>query len=350
MARSKVRSQQRFRTYLGWLLATAGVILGACFAVNCLVDPLWYLRGNVLTGINYPFNERLAEIIRFLPRLQDYDCIILGTSRASLLPEEKIDGYRCYNLSMSDGQAPEYVLYAKYLRERGFAPRLMIVDVKRAEFIGPQLPIEVPDFVRSGSSPPSIFTSYLSLDALDFSIRTLRGDAPHHRYYDPAFRAELEVRSKRHRYDPKGPIKPQPPPFEVHAERAAAYVELRRLFPEARAIAYIPPESAWRIAAFSLTGGLDAYLAAIGPVAAAYDEFLDFSIPSALTEGKEGTYDGSHYSRAANAQVLAGLMANQSDIAVDWRKEDAAAITALYHRRLAQFMETTTEAEAGVKR
>ena len=92
MARSRVRSQQRFRTYLGWLLATSGVILGACFVVNCLVDPLWYLRGNVLTEINYPFNERLAEIIRFLPRLQDYDCIILGTSRASLLPEEKIDG------------------------------------------------------------------------------------------------------------------------------------------------------------------------------------------------------------------------------------------------------------------
>jgi hypothetical protein len=58
------------------------------------------------------------------------------------------------------------------------------------------------------------------------------------------------------------------------------------------AIGYIPPESAWRIAAVSLTGELDAYLAAIGQVAAADDEFLDFSIPSARTEGKDGTYDG----------------------------------------------------------
>src|SRR6516164_481965 len=344
-----MRSKQRFRTYGGWLLATVGVIVAACFAVNCLVDPLWYLKGNVLTGVNYAFNERLAGIVRFLPRLADYDCVIFGTSRASLLPEEKIAGYRCYNLSFSDGNAPEYVLYAKYLRERGFAPRLLIVDVKRAEFVGPEQAVEVPDFIRSGAAPPSILASYLSLDALDFSIRTLRGDAPHHRYYDAAFRAELEVRSKRHRYDPKGPIKPQPPPFDVHAERGAPYVELRSLFPEARAIGYIPPESAWRIAAFSLTGGLDAYLTAIGQVAAAYDEFLDFSIPSALTEGKEGTYDGSHYSRAANARVLAGLMANQSDLSVDWRKEDVSAITALYHRRLAQFMETMTEVEAGAK-
>jgi hypothetical protein len=345
-----VKSRQRFRTYFGWLLATAGVIVAACFAVNCLVDPLWYLRGNVLTGVNYAFNERLAAITRFLPRLADYDCVIFGTSRASLLPEEKIEGYRCYNLSVSDGTAPEYVLYAKYLRERGYKPRLMIVDVKRAEFIGPEQAVEVPDFIRSGAAPPSIFASYLSLDALDFSIRTLRGDSPHHRYYDADFHAQLEVRSKRHRYDPKGPIEPQPAPSDVHAERAAAYVELRRQFPTARAIGYIPPESAWRIAAFSLTGQLDAYLAAIGQVAGAYDEFLDFSIPSALTEGKEGTYDGSHYTRAVNARVLAGLLVNKSDIAVDWRKEDVTAITALYHSRLTQFMETTTEAEPGAKR
>ncbi len=345
-----VKSRQRFRTYFGWLLATAGVIVAACFAVNCLVDPLWYLRGNVLTGVNYAFNERLAAITRFLPRLADYDCVIFGTSRASLLPEEKIEGYRCYNLSVSDGTAPEYVLYAKYLRERGYKPRLMIVDVKRAEFVGPEQAVEVPDFIRSGAAPPSIFASYLSLDALDFSIRTLRGDSPHHRYYDADFHAQLEVRSKRHRYDPKGPIEPMPPPFDVHAERAAAYVELRRQFPTARAIGYIPPESAWRIAAFSLTGQLDAYLAAIGQVAGAYDEFLDFSIPSALTEGKEGTYDGSHYTRAVNARVLAGLLVNKSDIAVDWRKEDVTAITALYHSRLTQFIETTTEAEAGAKR
>jgi hypothetical protein len=346
----KVRSKQRLRTYLGWLMATAGLIVGACFVFNCLVDPLWYLKGNLLTGVNYPFNERLATVIRFLPRLGDYDCVIFGTSRGSLLPEEKIDGYRCYNLSVSDGQASEYLLYAKYLREHRFAPRLIIVDVKRAEFIGPEQTVEVPDFIRAGGAPPSILASYVSLDALDFSIRTLRGDAPHHRYYDADFHAQLEVRSKRHHYDPKGAFEPQPPPFDVHAERAAAYIELRRLFPEARAVAYIPPESAWRIAGFSRTGQLDAYLAVIAQVAAAYDEFLDFSIPSALTESKEGTYDGSHYMRAVNARVLAGLMANQSDLAVDWRKEDVAAITALYHKRLAQFMETTTEAEAGAKR
>jgi len=345
-----VMSKRRLRIYGVWLLATAGVILAVCFTVNCLVDPLWYLKGNILTGINYPFNERTATVIRFLPRMHDYDCVIFGTSRGSLLPVEKIEDHHCYNLSVSDGQASEYLLYAKYLRERGFAPSLMIVDVKRAEFLGPEQAQEVPDFVRNGGAPPSIFAAYLSLDALDFSIRTLRGDAPHHRYYDPEFRAQLEVRSKKHRYDPKGPIKPASPPFDVHPERAAAYVELRHQFPAARAVGYIPPESAWRIAAFALTGGLNPYLAAIAQVAPAYDEFLDFSIPSPLTESKEGTYDGSHYTRAVNARVLTGLMAGGSEVAVDWRKRDLAAITELYHRRLAEFTERATDTEPGESR
>ena len=94
------RSRKRLVTFIGALLATAGVIVAACFAVNCLVDPLWYLRGNVLSEINYPFNERLSKLVRFLPRMADYDCMIFGTSRATLLPEEKAKGYRCYNMAV----------------------------------------------------------------------------------------------------------------------------------------------------------------------------------------------------------------------------------------------------------
>src|SRR6185437_1819466 len=105
--RVMAQGKKRLRTFIIWLLAAAGVVVAGCFAVNCLVDPLWYLRGNVLTGVNYAFNERLAAINRFLPRLGEYDCVIFGSSRASLLPDENIEGYHCYNLSFSDGNAPE---------------------------------------------------------------------------------------------------------------------------------------------------------------------------------------------------------------------------------------------------
>ena len=343
-----VRSQRLLVVFFGSLLAIAGVIVGACFVVNCLVDPLWYLRGNLLTHINYPFNERLSKIVRLWPRLHDYDCLILGTSRATLLPEDRLAGHRCYNLAFSDGLSNEFLSYAKYLRAQGFAPSLLIVEVRRSELIGPEQPLTLPDFVRSGAPPPSIFATYLSFDAFDFSIRSLRGDAPHHRFYDVDFHAQLEVRSKRHRYKPEVPIKPEPAPFDVHPERAERYVEVRRQFPEARAIGYIPVESAWRIASFSLTGQLDPYLGAIGRIAAAYDRFLDFSIPSPLTASRDGTYDGIHYSRQVNERVAAALLGEPDEIALDWHRDQPAAVTDLYRRRLAEFV--TAQAEAGKKR
>jgi hypothetical protein len=347
-----VRSAKRFKIFIVALLATSGLIVAACFTVNCLVDPLWYLSGNVLTWINYSFNERLSKLNRLLPHLKDYDCVIFGTSRATMLPEDKAEGYRCFNLAFSDGQASEYLAYADYLRQRNFAPRLMLVDVRRDELLGATPAADVPDFVQSGEAPPSFIASYLSLDALDFSIRTLRGDAPHHRYYDPAFHAQLEVRSKRHYYNPPVPIKPAPPPFDVHPERAQLYIQLRQKFPTARTIAYLPPEGAWRIAAFSLTSGFDPYLAAIGNIAAAYDEFLDFSFPSSLTASKApaDTYDGSHYSRKANEAVLAGLLAGKSDLALDWHAQDNAAIAALYRQQLATFIAQTGPKEASSAR
>ena len=120
----------------------------------------------------------------------------------------------------------------------------------------------------------------------------------------------------------------------------------------ARAIGYVPPESAWRMAAFSATAAFEPYLAVIAEIAASYDGFLDFSAPSALTTSKSptDTYDGTHYSRAVNQRVLADLVANSSPIALDWRREDSAATAALLHRRLAQFVATTTRADAGAKR
>jgi hypothetical protein len=250
-------------------------------------------------------------------------------------------GHHCVNFALSDGQVKEFLLYAHYLLDRGFSPTLLIVDTRREDFIGPMPPPDVPDFIRTGKDPPSIFATYLSLDALDFSIRTLRGDEPHHRYYDQNFDAVLEVRSSKHRYDPTAPIEPMSMPTDMHPERAELYIELRHLFPSARAIAYLPPESASRIAAFDLTGGLDTYLGAVGRVAAVYDEFLDFAIPSPLTETPDGTYDGSHYSETVNARIAGALLADKADPGIDWHREDQATIIALYHERLRQFLEST---------
>ena len=142
----------------------------------------------------------------------------------------------------------------------------------------------------------------------------------------------------------QGRLSRQSPPFDVHAERAASLCRAAPPIPEARAIGYIPPESAWRIAAFSLTGELDPYLAAIGSDRRGLRRVPRLFDPVGADPRarSRGTYDGSHYSRAANAPVAGWPDGEPQRSAVDWRKEDVAAITALYHKRLAEFMGTIT--------
>jgi hypothetical protein len=326
------RAREPFRRYLAALFATAAVIAGGCFAVNAVIDPLWYFQGNLITGVNYTFNERLAKMNYLLPRLAEYDCLILGSSTAALLPERNIPDRRCFNLGFSSGVVSEFLLYGKYLRNRGFRPALLIVGVDEFDFEGPTVAPNVPAFIGSDTAPPSVWRNYLSLDALDFSYRTLKGDYPNHRLYDRNFRSHIIPR--RHPYRPPKHLATETDPPEFHPERAAMYIELRRLFPEAQAIGFVAPTAAWTIAQVKLDGRLDAYLDALRQVSTAFGEFIDLGIPSAVTVNRTSTYDGLHYVDAVNDHTLAALLTGNPAPGVDWLHTPLPRIAALYEERI----------------
>ena len=330
------RPRSSVAVYFASMAATMVAVAALCLALNMVVDPVWYVRGNQLTGVNFAFNERMAKLNRLLPRLQEYDCLIMGSSRSTLLPAQKIQGHRCFNLAFSGGRAHEFVLFARYLRARGFAPVLLIVGVDGFNFLGPPRLPNVPDFVRTGDDPPSMLLTYLSLDALDFSIRTLRKKPPNHRYYDGSFTGRIWPRS--HPYRPPSINAPFEDPTDVHPDRAEQYHELRGVFPDARMIGYLPPVSAWLVAQLDRTGDLDRLIVAVHRAARAFDSFYDFAIPSEITWSTTTTYDGSHYSEAVNAGIAAVLDAGAPSQDVDWLHEAPAEISARYHERLNIFL------------
>jgi hypothetical protein len=308
------------------------VIVGACLAINVLVDPLWYFAGNVITGTNYAFNERLAKVNRLLPRLSQYDCLILGSSTAALLPEKRIAGHRCFNLGFSAGVVSEFLLYAKYLRALGMRPKLLIVGVDEFDFEGPATTPNVPDFVIDGREPPPFWHTYVSFDVLDFSYRTLRGDYPNHRVFGRDLQSHIIPR--RRPYKPPAPLAPDAEPPEFHPERADMYIDLRRLFPEARALGFVAPTAAWTIAQLRSDGHLDAYLEALHRVSTVFDEFLDFGVPSEITADTTNTYDGLHYIDAVNAHTLAALLSGQPAPGVDWTRQSLTEISSVYQDRI----------------
>ncbi len=118
------------------------------------------------------------------------------------------------------------------------------------------------------------------------------------------------------------------------------YATLREVFPKATLVGYAPPMGAWhKLSDVVSRGVLDCGLEAYHQVATRYDRFWDFTIPSPLTEDLGVSYDGSHFSPAANDLVAAQLSGQRSDLALDVKTLPLADYQAEVHRRLRAFLE-----------
>ena len=337
------------RRYAAVLLGITGVVLVAILAVNLVFDPMWFLGGSRF-GVNYAFNERISKTNLLLDAPEAYDCIIFGSSRTTLLDANAIEGHRCFNYAVSQATDADLDAQLRYLKP--LLPELALLIVGVDSYLlardDPGLANGVPHFMRTLQRPPDLFSTYLSLDALDFSWRTLRRTPPNARYYDERFvvgvvegagpyepSPEIEIgapRKRTERFDqfPAGP-------FSV--ERAAVYDRVRAAYPDARSVGYVPPVTAHYAARVHFAGHLDSLLAATAAAARRFDAFYDFSVPSPLTEDAANTYDGGHFYPAANDRVAAVLSgAGEPELAMAVHTLDAQAYRAAYTRRVESYV------------
>lgn len=291
--------------------------------LNCLVDPLWYFQGNRLTHKNFAFNERQAKLNQFLRAPHQYDCLIFGSSRTTLLSASEFSGYRCFNLSFSGGQVEDFIAYAEYLDHLGMTPKLIIVGVDGFNFLssGRDAPT-IPEYVQKKQLPPGFLKTYLSIDSLHMTWRTIRDDSQRPRYYDdrfealirkeaPPFRPEKSLEGEgRRRSDAEERRK-----RAYRPDNAVLYAKLVSVFPDARVIGYVPPISAWHISDMEKNGILDGYIDALFKTSPAFSAFIDFSVPSDVTSRTDVTYDGSHYLPSVNRLIATKL---QFDMPHDW--------------------------------
>ncbi|MBI1262534.1 MAG: hypothetical protein GC184_12520 [Rhizobiales bacterium] len=321
--------------YLLTLMATMLVGLGLAFAFNVSVDPLWYFQGNQWGSVNYAFNERVTKVNRFLPRQSEYDCIIFGDSRITLLPEEKITGHHCYNFAFSAGKGEEFLAYAKYLDARGFRPDLVIVGLSISEYRAHVGGPNIPGFISEQTDPLSYMSQYLSLDTLAYAYRTLFGKSPIDRVYDSNF--HCHVASGATHYDPAVPIRDlKSGPF-TGLERIDLMDQMRLIFPNARFVGYTPPISAWAIQAYDEMGWLDDYTHALHRASSVFDAYYDFSVPSDITTNPVNTYDGTHYSEEANALIASAISTGDTGQALDLKDLSEEEMRAAYHARLTAY-------------
>ena len=288
------------------------LVLGSVAGINWLIDPLWYRHGNILTGKNFTFNERITKTNLFL-RTKDsenYDCIILGSSRVIALRPSNFEKSNCFNYALKGGEIPDFVNYAKSLQEEGINPETVYIGVDGLNFVKKTRTEQEPLALKSLTTK-SPLEAYLSADVLLFSVMTLLGISPDPgNYYDRNFEAVDFADAPT--YTPQF-YKPRAPQ-QCDLSAVESFAKLRESFPNAQFIGYVPPRSPWSMINDTYGRNLmDCYLLGFHQLAQSYDAMYDFSAPSSITKNPDNTFDGSHYSVAVNNQIAEVLQGKSND-------------------------------------
>ena len=296
----KTRTRQRF--YLVLLLGLSFLGFGGMFGFNVLSDPFWHFGGNKIVPRNFPFNERISKLTFIQDRAQNYDCLILGSSRVTLLDPQRIKGYTCFNLAIAAGRAPEALALARYVKPRMPDLKLVIVGVAEANFWTDTFKPVIPDFVTRNEAPPSFWSQYSTMSTTLFSVRTLLVLKPSKRYYDKQL--SCHTTPGLGSFDPVKDKTARLLDIDYDPGRAESwYQPIKSLFPDQRVIGYAPPRTAWFSTRMWLNGTLENYLDGIKRVASHYGEFYEFSIPGGDNNDPTKTHNGSHFYGETNAKV-----------------------------------------------
>lgn len=314
------------------------LLLGSIAAINWAIDPLWYSHGNILTGKNFAFNERITKTNLFLRTkdVADYDCIILGSSRVTALRASEFSDSSCFNYALKGGEIPDFVNYANFIKDEGIEPKIVYVGVDGLNFVEKDR-TKGQSSVITNLQTKSPLEAYLSADVLLFSTMTLLGVSPDPGgYYDRNFEAADFTNSPI--YSPDF----YPPASSQRCDLAAveSFKSLQELFPNAKFVGYVPPRSAWSMVNDTYGRGLmDCDLTAFYQLSQSYDAMYDFSIPSEVTQNPDNTFDGSHYSVEVNdriAKILQGETEENFGIRVD--RYSFEEYRKIYRQKLRDFL------------
>lgn len=282
------------KNYLNYWVVSSILIILMIFGLNYLVDPLWHNEGNKITKNNFAYNERISKTNYFINHMDEYDCVLFGSSVSIVFDTSLIENSRCFNFSVSAGGISEYIVYLRYLSKLGFKPKKILTEINFG-FVKPSHDISrLPDFIINMDNPTAVIKSYTSISSFIFSVKNLLHISSYQHMYDENFIARVRM-DLTFPFEPKKEdlyLSPAEPPSEEVIE---LYRELVEMYPESLHIGYVYPQSPWVTSRYYTHDYLETNLSIILQLSSLFDELYDFSFPVEYIKNDEITYDGSHF-------------------------------------------------------
>ena len=145
-------------------------LIGSVGFFNYLIDPFnIFSHRNILNSLGIDFNERVQKSAYLkYNSTQDYDAILLGSSRATFYNQKKFRGMNLYNFSFSGAMPVEYNSYLEFAKKNN--SQAFTTIILGLDFYTFNNSYNKNQFFKIGNKLSFFFKNYFSLDTMKYSI------------------------------------------------------------------------------------------------------------------------------------------------------------------------------------
>lgn len=146
------------------------LLIGSVGFFNYFIDPFnIFTHRHVFNSFAVDFNERIQKSAYFKYNSpQDYDAILVGSSRATFYNQKMFRGMNLYNFSFSGSTPMEYNSYLEFAKKNNSQPFSKII--LGLDFYTFNSTYHKNQFSKIGSKFSFFFKNYFSLDTMKYSI------------------------------------------------------------------------------------------------------------------------------------------------------------------------------------
>lgn len=177
--------------YKKWIISfflISSFLIGSVGLVNYSIDPFnIFSHKNFLNSLSVGFNERIQKSVYLkYNSSQNYDAILLGSSRATFYNQKLFKGVNLYNFSFSGSSPIEYNDYLEYAKKNNHK-KISTIILGLDFYMCNSIYCHKENFPIIENKIIFFFNNYFSLDTLKYSIINIKRSllkTTGHRSYD----------------------------------------------------------------------------------------------------------------------------------------------------------------------
>lgn len=316
-------SLHRSGRFFSIFVCTLLLCVGSVFLLSYVVDPLWcFIHVNRWNTKQISFNERQQKSDYLAVRKNNYDILMLGSSRTTFLAAADIGGHKAFNFAVNAMMPDEYREYAAFFRRHNqHVPSIIVTGLDfyatNGNFHGYGY-LAPSEYFHNAESALWRYSALVSNDALNYSLRNIRQSFRTSKpdYYDRrgVKNATTVPQTAKQHFIDKDVATFRRDFYGVtyrYRDLKAVYREFLDDNPKSRFIVFATPDSLplWKM--LLKEGRLEDYLRWIGDIVEVFGEVYDFMGETPFTSNPDNYMDGHHFYPQAGKVIASRIMSSK---------------------------------------